>query len=127
MEQWKTGDVITAERLNEMNNVMVVEYTQSQTDFTYSCNRTLEEIVDYINNDGIIVAKLILDNYSVYFLLKEFQTSEYGTTIKFYNENFIVTDVITIRVDIITHQKLSDGIEQISFNQNMIYAVKSQA
>lgn len=72
MEQWKTGDVITAERLNEMNNVMVVEYTQSQTDFTYSCNRTLEEIVDYINNDGIIVAKLILDNYSVYFLLKEF-------------------------------------------------------
>ena len=48
MTEWKTGDVITAERLNDMTpNLFIVKCTKnSNNNPTYSIDKTVKEIAD---------------------------------------------------------------------------------
>ena len=55
MIPWVTGDVITADRLNAMPNLMIAEYTTTDGQ-NWSCNKTFNELKAHINNGGYVIA-----------------------------------------------------------------------
>jgi hypothetical protein len=76
--EWKTGDVITADKLNNMESgiadagsggsgsgdVLVVTVTESDGD--YSCDKTFAEMSSCLNSGGILVFKVVLEPLEYY-------------------------------------------------------------
>ena len=58
---WATGDVITAEKLNNMEsgieNAGVMIATITEDSGSYTCDKTYEEIKEVIDNRGLVVVK----------------------------------------------------------------------
>lgn len=71
--EWKTGDIVTAEKLNKIENQLVeggsggsnVEliHIDVTDQYTKICDKTYEEVSDFLSNDKIVIARVTMKVY----------------------------------------------------------------
>ena len=94
-QTWATGDTITAEKLNHMEDGIVqgggvtivtisVNYDEQTEEETYTADKTYAELSAIIENGGYVVAYEAVDDYRSYYYMRSYSIPSDGM------EGFIV-------------------------------------
>ena len=83
--EWKTGDVITADKLNNMEdgivnagqNVMVAKFTESEN--VWSCDKTNEQMIECLDNGGCVIGFFSNMGFLTCVPLYSYRTGQYAT------------------------------------------------
>ena len=67
--EWVDGEVITADKLNNTNDIYLVTFTPDETaeEVAYVCDKTYDEIITAYNSGKILVGKIYAEYDGTYF------------------------------------------------------------
>lgn len=123
--EWKTGDVITAEKLNNMESeivdarVMVVTISGRPGSFT--ADKTVTEIMTFLDKGGYVIAKSPVSGSTTYALLNNtISLDEETATITFYDISINTSsDKIATNQIIISNVNGSDEVSITAKTYNL--------